>query len=222
MTALSVATIVAFLLIPKFYPAWTQTFRIVIGILLLGTAISIHPYLIYHSTWNLRTSLPLQLCSLSGLLSGIVLLFPGQAGFEFLMYWGLTGAFHSLLTPEMTQGKGLYILVDYYVSHAGIILACLFMANRMGYGLRKNSWWKIFLFSQILIPVIGMVDYALQANYMYFMEKPQADNPLIIGEWPWYILAFDVLMAVHFYLIYFIFFVVMKKKFIPTDQQIST
>jgi hypothetical integral membrane protein (TIGR02206 family) len=199
----------AFISIPIFgvrnFPGTRDFIRKIFGLILVFTAISIHPYLIHVGTWNIHTSLPLQLCSLSGILSGIVLLFPSQLGFEFIMYWGLPAAIHSLLTPEMTQGSGNVIMLEYYLSHSGIILSALYLALCYDMRLRKGSWLCVFYYTQWLLPLVGAIDYLLDANYMYLTKRPMADNPFIIGEWPWYIIILDVVLLLHFLLVYFIF-----------------
>lgn len=81
--------------------------------------------------------------------------------------------------------------------------------------VRKNSWLRIFLISQFLIPFIGIIDYFLDANYMYFRERPLADNPLILGKWPWYIIGFEIFLLLHFYIVYFIFYVLKLKSTKP-------
>jgi hypothetical integral membrane protein (TIGR02206 family) len=202
--------IVGLLLISKYYPSQSDLLRKSIGVFLLTIAVSIHFYLIAQNQWTIQRSLPLQLCSLSGLLSGIVLLMPTQIGYEILMYWGIPGALHSLLTPELTQGSGNFILYEYYISHGGIILASLFLTFSTGMSVRKKSWWNIFLLTQILLPVIGMVNFFLNSNYMYLRQKPQADNILIIGQWPWYILFLEIFLLIHFYLVYLLFYKMRK------------
>jgi len=202
--------IVAFLMITKFYPEKKNQVRIFLGLVFLATAILIHPYLISKGLWNIHSSLPLQLCSLSGILSGIVLLFPSLIGYELLMYWGIPGAFHSILTPELTQGKGDFLLFEYYVSHGGIILSALFLTYAYGMMVREKSWLTIFLFTQLLLPIIGGIDFLLNANYMYLRDKPEADNPLIIGNWPWYIVFLEIFLVIHFYIVYLIFFKLRK------------
>ena len=32
---------------------------------------------------------------------------------------------------------------------------------------------------------------------MYLAEKPLVNNPMVVGEWPWYILGFEILGLVH-------------------------
>ena len=89
---------------------------------------------------------------------------------------------------------------------------------------REKSWLNIFLFSQLLIPVIGSINYLINylivndkinhcaiivdgaikgaANYMYLFAKPITDNPLLIGDWPYYIIGVEVIALVNFWLLY--------------------
>lgn len=190
----------------SFFKGKKDLIRKFLGSIYLAMAILIHPYLIATGNWHLHSSLPLQLCSLSGILSGVVLVFPTQLGYELLMYWGISGAIHSLLTPELTQGEGNFILWEYYISHGGIIGSALFLTFCSNMKLRKNSWIKIFLITQLLLPFIGLADYFLDANYMYLKERPEADNPLIIGPWPYYLICFEILLLIHFYILYLLFY----------------
>ena len=67
---------------------------------------------------------------------------------------------------------------------------------------RDRSWIKVFIYSQLLIPIIGITNNILDANYMYLSEAPIAKNPFIITtKWPWYIIGIDIAALLHFYLI---------------------
>ena len=189
----------------KFSPL-KEKIRIGCGVFLVAIAVLLHVYLIYHGRWNVQTSLPLQLCSLSGVLSGIVLLWRNQTAYELLLYWGIPGAFYSLLTPEMTQGSGGLFIYEYYISHGGIIFSALYLSIVVNMRPRKLSWLKIFFWSQFLLPVVGLADYYFEANYMYLRAKPEVENPFVIGVWPWYIAGLEVAMLVHFYLVYLPFY----------------
>ena len=60
---------------------------------------------------------------------------------------------------------------------------------------RVGSWWKVFLYSQLLIPTIGLANYLLDANYMFLCVAPIVENPFIFTrQWPWYILGFANVM----------------------------
>ena len=39
-------------------------------------------------------------------------------------------------------------------------------------------------------------NFYVGGNYMYLAEPPQVKNPLVIGEWPYYVLWFEVFMIV--------------------------
>jgi uncharacterized membrane protein YwaF len=40
---------------------------------------------------------------------------------------------------------------------------------------------------------------------MYLYEAPQIKNPLVFGDWPFYIINWEVIILVLFYLTYLIF-----------------
>ena len=126
-----------------------------------------------------------------------------QLAYECLYYWGLSGAFHSLMTPEFTIGKDDYIIfLDYFISHGGIIFAALYLTIILGMRPRKKSWIKVFLLSQILLPIVGAINWMLDANYMYICNKPIVNNPLLIGEWPVYLIFIELFALMHCWLLY--------------------
>lgn len=175
------------------------------GGLLLGVALFSPLYQWIRGEWTAQSSLPLNLCSLSALLSGIVLLWPSQRAYEVLLYWGLSGATYSLITPEMTLGYSTWNVIDYYVSHAGIIFSGLYLSLVCGMRPGRSSWQKVFLLTQVVALAVGIIDKLIGANYMYLMQKPAVSNPFFAADWPWYILVLEVALLLHFYVIYLLF-----------------
>jgi len=174
----------------------------IIGLVLIFRSIGIHFYLDYLGAWKIESSLPLQLCSLSAILSGLVLFWRKQLLYECLYFWGLSGAFHALLTPEFTNGTQGLLFYEYFLSHGGILLSALYLTWILGMKPRKKSWIKIFLYTQIILIAIGFINYILNANYMYLCIKPIANNPLLLGEWPWYFLGIEIVAIIHFFILY--------------------
>ena len=125
------------------------------------------------------------------------------SGFEFLALIGSPGALHAILTPQLNHGSIPFLIFKYYVSHAGIILVPLFFAIVLGYRIKESSWYKVFLLCQLLILFVGSANFVIGSNYMYLTEKPLVNNPMIIGEWPWYILGFEFLGLIHILLFYY-------------------
>ena len=79
----------------------------------------------------------------------------------------------------------------------------LFFAIVLGYRIKESSWYKVFLLCQLLILFVGLANFMIGSNYMYLTEKPLVNNPMIIGEWPWYILGFEILGLIHILLFYY-------------------
>ena len=173
-----------------------------IGVILISRAVGIHFYWDYLGIWTIESSLPLHLCGLSAILSGIVLFWRKQWAYECLFFWGIPDAVHSLLTPEFTVGTSGFLFYEYYLSHGGIILSAIYLTWVFGMKPRQGSWLKIFLYSQILLPFIAFINWIFNANYMFLCTKPIANNPFLIGEWPWYLLSIELAGLLHFFIIY--------------------
>jgi hypothetical integral membrane protein (TIGR02206 family) len=152
-------------------------------------------------TWYIENSLPLHLCGMSAFIAAYLLIRGSQISYEFLVYWG-AGAIHAFLTPEITNGSSMYNHLEYSISHGIIILGSVYATMRLGYTPRPGSWWKVFLYTQLTIPIIGGANYLTGGNYMYLCQKPTADNPFVMGEWPWYILGLEFAIILHFFAFY--------------------
>ena len=179
------------------YIAWGLAF--IIGANFIGEQVEA----VYHNIWEIKTYLPLHLCSLSTFISIYFLVYRNQWAYEFLIYWS-AGAIHAFITPEITNGLTPYHLVEFSISHGGIIIAALYGSLRLGFKPRVYSWLKVFGYTQLVLPVIGFINYLLDSNYMYIAQKPEANNPMIIGEWPWYIIGLEFVVLLHFIAFYWI------------------
>jgi hypothetical integral membrane protein (TIGR02206 family) len=201
---LSVCAIITLLLLLPKYFSWarSKTYpKLLAGILLTNLIIE-NVYAYSTNNWSIQSNLPLHMCGLSGLMS-ILLLFNFNSKLAHLVYyWGLTGGFYSLLTPEFDQGDQGFFFYSYFIGHGGLILTCSYLIVHHKFKPEANSWLQIFLITQIAAITVGLFNWATGSNYMYLLTPPSVDNPLIIGSWPWYILVFEVLAIVHFYLFY--------------------
>ena len=203
----SFSVIALFLYLGKMLDSGRRVYltRFIAAILILRVLL-VHPYHMFVlNDWDVTVNLPLHLCGLSAILSGIVLLYPRQTLYELLFFWGIPGAFHSFMTPEFTGGHHGVLYVEFFISHGGILLSALYLTIVQGMKPRVGSWWKVFLYSQLLIPTIGLANYFLDANYMFLCVAPIVENPFIFTrEWPWYILGIDIAALVHYYIVYLI------------------
>ena len=174
--------------------------------------IGIQSYYVYHDLWTVQDSLPFHLCRLMWFNALFVLTTRNQLGFEMLLFIGMVGGFHSLLTPEFTHGESLYLKFDYFLVHGGLVAIPLCCVWVLGMRPRRFSWIKSFLYFQTLVFIVAVLDFVLGANYMYLAEKPNVNNPLLIGPWPYYILGLQLATLLHTLIIYLPFY--FKKSFL--------
>ena len=199
-TLIAIAIIQIAIRIP---PDKRKVLMLSIGISLIGIELIQQFYLNHLGIWTMETSLPIHLCGISGILAGVMMLRPSNIGFEFLALIGSAGALHAILTPQLNHGSIPFLIFKYYISHFGIILVPLFLAIVLGYRIKRISWARVFLLCQVLLLFIGTTNYFIGSNYMYLAEKPMVNNPMVFGEWPWYIIGFEILGLVHILIFYY-------------------
>ena len=164
----------------------------------------------FNGIWTVKDSLPLHLCSIMWFLSIYFFLLKKQWAFEMLLFIGMPGAVHSLLTPELTHGGDLLHKIDFFIGHGGLILAPLYGVYAFEMWPKKNGWWKTFLKLQIIVLCVFFANYLFDSNYMYLSYPPIANNPLIprgdsfFADWPYYILIFEIAILIHVICINFI------------------
>lgn len=172
-----------------------------LGVLSLLNFAASNIKMIIENSWHFENSLPLHLCGMSAFIAAYLLIRGSQLSYEFLVYWG-AGAIHAFLTPEITNGSSVYNHIEYCISHGIIILGSVYATMRLGYVPRPGSWWKVFLYTQLTLPIIGGINHLLGANYMYLCQKPDANNPFVVGEWPYYLIGLELVIIIHFYAFY--------------------
>ena len=198
-----IGTITTLIILPNYFSwARSKNYPKFLASLLLTNLVFENIYAISTDNWSIQSNLPLHMCGMSGLMSILLLFNYNTKIAHFVFYWGLTGGFYSLLTPEFDQGDQGFFFYSYFIGHGGLILTCLYMIVHHKFKPEANSWLRIFLFTQIAALFIGLFNWFTGSNYMYLLMPPKVDNPLIIGNWPWYILVFEALAIIHFYLFY--------------------
>ena len=172
------------------------------GIYQLGVKFANQISPILSDSYILATHLPLQLCSISGILAGVVVFYRKQILLEFLYFFGIVGFIHSILTPQFTGVTSTWNIFDYYVGHSMLFIVPIFLMMFYGFRLRKNAWWTSFIYLQLIVVIVSQANVIIgnNANYMYLAEAPIADNIFILQD-PYHILGFELAALAHFYLL---------------------
>ena len=94
------------------------------------------------------------------------------------------------------------IFLNYYIGHGGILAAACYLTFIVGMRPGPGSWWKISLIGQPLLLAIGLFNWTFGTNYIFLCEPPHVANPLIIGEWPWYVIGMIAMVIAVSFLLY--------------------
>ncbi len=178
----------------------------IIAVLLITTTITGHTRNIINGYWNISENLPLHLCGISNLIACFILFIKkNKVLFEFLFYAGIIGGIQAFLTPQINNFDGSYYeYIEYHFSHAGIILLPIFMYNFLNYKLDNYSWLRVVLYLNIVLMVVMPLNFQINSNYMYLAYPPNVNNPLIIGEWPFYVIYWEFIIVIFTYTTYVI------------------
>jgi len=145
------------------------------------------PFLDYRAgmlTW--QRSVPLELCDIASFATIAALWTRRQAAFEYCWFWGLTGTFMALLTPPVQVGFPHLEYVRFFVLHGAIVVAALYLGPGRGMRPRRGSAWRVFWVTAAYALSVGLLDWALGANYFFLCSKAPGSILDYFSPWPVY------------------------------------
>ena len=177
-----------------------------IAILLIISTITEHSRNIINGYWNISDNLPLHLCGISNLTACFILFIKkNRVLFEFLFYAGIIGGIQAFLTPQINNFDGSFFeYFSYHFSHGSIIFLPIFMYLHLNYEISKFSWLRVVLYLNIVLAFVMPLNFQIDSNYMYLAYPPNVNNPLILGEWPYYIFYWEFIIVIFTYTTYVI------------------
>jgi hypothetical integral membrane protein (TIGR02206 family) len=179
-------------------------FTYFMGVLIFLSSI-ISPIRTYISgNFSIALDLPFHLCGISALICSVIPFVKKKQGlFDFVFYTGIIGGIMGILTPQMTDYDGsFYVYFVFYVRHIIIFTMPIFLLQNLNLKLSKKSMIKTFLILNLMLVFIMPFNFYTGGNYMYLAEPPQVNNPLVIGQWPIYILWFEVFVIIFLIVLY--------------------
>ena len=156
--------------------------------------------------FSIAVDLPFHLCGISAFICSVMpFLKNKQRLFDFVFYTGIIGGIMGILTPQMSDYDGsFYVYFVFYMRHILIFTMPIYMLRNLGLSLTKKSMVRTFVILNILLAFIMPFNFIVGGNYMYLAEPPQVNNPLIIGEWPYYVIWFEVFVILLLVLLYYL------------------
>ena len=205
-TLISICLILLILLLSNNFFNKDQKLKIVkiLSLFMIIMTITDHSRNIMNGLWNVSDNLPLHMCGLTNLIAcSVIFTKLNKRVFEFFYFAGIIGGIQAFLTPQINNFDGsTFEYISYHTSHAGIILIPIFLLTNLNYSITKLSWFRVWVYLNIIIAFIIPLNFQIDSNYMYLASPPNVDNPLLIGDWPYYIFFWEIIVILFTYTLY--------------------
>jgi len=162
--------------------------------------------------FKLSTDLPLQFCVIGFYFSilGIYMAVSKkkfnpkleQFIFDCAYVLGFSGALQALITVDLT---GIHNMIGAFAlnwAHTLIILNVLWLIFAYGKRFTLTGVINAFIFINVIILPVGMINYLLNANYMFVCKPPNVNSPFFIGEWPYYLIWLELIYFIYILILY--------------------
>ncbi|MBS4211756.1 MULTISPECIES: YwaF family protein [Neobacillus] len=168
----------------------------------IGAAVSLilieltyHFWMYINGDWDVSHAIPLELCSISLILTVLLLLTRKKIIYEILLFTALLGASQAIFTPALNFDFPHFRFFHFFYTHLMDIWVVLYFTWARGYRPTIWSVVKLFVFLNVLMPIIMWINKLVGGNYMYLSHKPKTASLLdVLGPYPYYILSLEALL----------------------------
>jgi hypothetical integral membrane protein (TIGR02206 family) len=183
-------------------PDWTVAVCRGLALLIVGNEASWWVWLAFHGVYRADYALPLQLCDVACFVSAAALWTRRPLLVELTWFWGLAGTANGLITPDVPNHFPEFLYLEYFIAHGGIVMAAFLLVLGLRISPRPWSAVRVFGLTCGLLVFDGLVDLAINANYLYLRHPPAVHSPLdLLGTWPWYIAGAAAIALLSFLLL---------------------
>ncbi|WP_066320925.1 TIGR02206 family membrane protein [Bacillus sp. FJAT-29814] len=179
----------------------------------IGTALSLiifealyHIWMMVNGNWKVSHAIPLELCSISLFLTVFLLLTKKKIIYEILLFTALLGASQAIFTPLLNFEFPHFRFFHFFYTHLMMIWTVLYFTWVKGYHPTIWSVVKLFVFLNIMMPFIMLINKLVDGNYMFLNHKPKSPSLLdVLGPYPYYIVSMEGLVVSLSFLVWLIF-----------------
>jgi hypothetical integral membrane protein (TIGR02206 family) len=196
---------------------WTITACRILAVVIVANEAGWWVWLAFHGVYRADYALPLQLCDLACFASAAALWTRRPLLVELTWFWGLAGTANGLLTPDVATHFPDFLYLQYFTAHGGIVMAALLLVIGLRISPRPRSALRVFGLTVVVLVADGLIDLAINANYLYLRHTPGVHSALdLLGPWPWYIVGAALIALVAFLALESPFIVSRRLKTVPS------
>lgn len=145
-------------------------------------------------SFDIQTSIPLQLCDIAELIAAYALWTQRRWAFAITYFWGLLLSSQALITPDVgtpTAGSPDFphhLFLTFFTLHVFVVWAGIYLT----WGRRMRPGWADYRFAVAVAlswaALTFLFNLAVGTNYGYLNGKPPTASILdLLGPWPVYL-----------------------------------
>lgn len=183
-----------------------RTLEISFAVSLILFETGYHLWLFVNGFWKLSQAIPVELCSISLILTILLLLTGKKLVFELLFFTALLGASQAIATPLLYYDFPHFRFFHFFYTHLMMMWVSLYFLWVKGFRPTILSVIKGFVFMNLLVPIVLLINKLVDGNYMFLSHKPKTPSLSdYMGLFPWYILSLEGAFIVLSLLVWLIF-----------------
>lgn len=168
--------------------AWTRVAARTLAVVLVANLAVWQVVTVAQGHWSATNGLMLDLCPVSAVVGAAALWTRRPLLAELTYFWGCAGSVQGLITPDHRYRFPEYLYFQFYVTHAGVVLASLFLVVGLGLAPRPGAVRRVFLLTLGFAGLAAAADLVTGGNYMFLRDQGGRGTLLdLMGPWPWYI-----------------------------------
>lgn len=190
-------------LLARCRPSARRSLRLALGWFLLVNELVWYAWRLHTEGVRFPEGLPLQLCDLALWMTVLAALTLKQWSFELAYFAGLGGSTIAVLTPDLWAPLLSYPSIYFFLAHGGVVVAVLFLVLCKLARPRSGCLWRVLAILNGYAALIALFNFAFKTNYLYLCRKPAGASLLdVMGPWPLYIIAGELLAIALFWLLW--------------------
>jgi len=159
--------------------------------------------MLYLGKFDIAKDLPLYLCRIICFIALFAIAKRNRYWLGVIYFWILAGTLNATITPDLHNGFPHYDYLIYFPNHAGLVVLALYIPLVYKIDITLKDLWNAFLMINIYLVSIHLLNWILDANYMYTMAKPPVASLMdYLGPWPWYLVSGQLMGLAFFFLAY--------------------
>ncbi|WP_212920950.1 YwaF family protein [Ornithinibacillus bavariensis] len=198
----------------KANPVLLKTIRWGLFSILVISELSYQSWGLFNKFWNPSEFLPLQLCSIAGILTMIALLTKNNKLIQMVLFIGIVPSFLAVITPELFHGFPHFRFWQFFIHHIVLAWASIFLVTSFPVHI---SLWKTLESYFYLLCYAGLIGFIVNplvdANFLFLSSAPSANTPLnLLGNGFWYYFNLCLVGLLVFLCIYIFYNVISRLK----------